>query len=45
MICTLQTVTRAYQNKVAQVENFIKAAGNKLFVVFDEAHHSPAPSY
>ncbi|OWY68663.1 hypothetical protein B7486_25190 [cyanobacterium TDX16] len=47
LICTLQTITRAYNdnNKVIQLENFLKAAGNKLFVVFDEAHHSPAPSY
>lgn len=35
IICTLQTITRAYQNQVAQLNN----------VVFDEAHHSPAPSY
>lgn len=45
VICTLQTATRAYQNNHAQLHNFLKAAGNKLFVVFDEAHHSPAPSY
>lgn len=45
VICTLQTVIRAYQNNHAQLQNFLKAAGNKLFVVFDEAHHSPAPSY
>ena len=24
---------------------FLESAGEKLFVVFDEAHHSPAPSY
>lgn len=45
VICTLQTVTRAYQNQLTQLQAFFKAAGNKLFVVFDEAHHSPAPSY
>ncbi len=45
LICTLQTITRAYQNKVPQLDNFLQSAGNKLFVVFDEAHHSPAPSY
>jgi len=45
LICTLQTITRAYQNNHPQLEDFLKAAGNKLFVVFDEAHHSPAPSY
>lgn len=45
IICTLQTVTRAYERKHPQLEAFIKAAGDKLFVVFDEAHHSPAPGY
>lgn len=45
LICTLQTMTRAYQKNHAQLDAFLKAAGNKLFVVFDEAHHSPAPSY
>ena len=45
IICTLQTVTRAYQRNHAQLDAFLQAAGNKLFVVFDEAHHSPAPSY
>lgn len=44
LICTLQTITRAYSDN-EQVIQFLKAAGNKLFVVFDEAHHSPAPSY
>ncbi|MBD2304091.1 DEAD/DEAH box helicase [Chroococcidiopsis sp. FACHB-1243] len=47
LICTLQTITRAYSdnNKDNKLKEFLKAAGNKLFVVFDEAHHSPAPSY
>lgn len=45
VICTLQTVTRAQQNELTQLKAFLKAAGNKLFVIFDEAHHSPAPSY
>ncbi len=45
VIGTLQTVTRAYQNALVQLNDFLKAAGDKLFVVFDEAHHSPAPSY
>jgi ATP-dependent helicase IRC3 len=45
IICTLQTITRADQNRSKQVEAFLKSAGKKLFVVFDEAHHSPAPSY
>jgi ATP-dependent helicase IRC3 len=45
LICTLQTVTRAYQRRQPQFEAFLDAVGDKLFVVFDEAHHSPAPSY
>jgi len=45
VICTLQTATRAHQKNHVQLNAFLKAAGNKLFVVFDEAHHSPAPSY
>jgi ATP-dependent helicase IRC3 len=45
VICTLQPITRAYQKAHPQLENFLKAAGNKLLVVFDEAHHSPASSY
>jgi superfamily II DNA or RNA helicase len=45
VIGTLQTVTRAQENKLPQLRAFLEAAGEKLFVVFDEAHHSPAPSY
>ncbi|MGA9378258.1 MAG: helicase-related protein, partial [Phormidium sp.] len=45
VICTLQTVTRAQSNELKQLKSFLKAAGDKLFVIFDEAHHSPAPSY
>lgn len=45
VICTLQTVTRAQTNELKQLKAFLKAAGDKLFVIFDEAHHSPAPSY
>lgn len=45
VIITLQTVTQAYNRNLPALKEFLKAAGNKLFVVFDEAHHSPAPSY
>jgi len=44
LIGTLQTVTRAYQ-KQTQLESFFKKSDGKLFVVFDEAHHSPAKTY
>ncbi|MFP4600649.1 MAG: DEAD/DEAH box helicase, partial [Persicimonas sp.] len=42
---TLQTLTRAYDRKVEALEAFIDEAGDRLVVVFDEAHHSPANTY
>jgi len=45
VICTLQTVVRAYRERHANLRRFIDAADGKLMVVFDEAHHAPAPSY
>lgn len=45
VICTLQTVVRAYREKHAALRAFLDAAKGKLMVVFDEAHHAPAPSY
>ncbi|MDZ4873231.1 MAG: hypothetical protein CLLPBCKN_002627 [Chroococcidiopsis cubana SAG 39.79] len=45
LICTLQTITRAYNNGITQLKGFLNSVGKKLVVVFDEAHHSPAPSY
>jgi len=45
VIATLQTITGAYRENLAQLRQFIDSANRKLFVVFDEAHHSPAPSY
>lgn len=45
VICTLQTAVRAYREIHAALRAFIDSAGGKLMVVFDEAHHAPAPSY
>ncbi len=45
VIGTLQTINQAFQNKHPQLEKFLQSAKKKLLVVFDEAHHSPAPSY
>lgn len=45
VIITLQTLRAAYKRYDTQLEPFLNAAGNKLFVVFDEAHHSPALTY
>lgn len=45
LICTLQTASSALKKNQPNFKEFIESAGEKLFVVFDEAHHSPAPSY
>jgi len=45
VIATLQTITNAYNIDHFALKRFIEAANGKLFVVFDEAHHAPAPSY
>lgn len=45
VIATLQTITHANREKLATLQTFLAAAKGKLFVVFDEAHHAPAPSY
>lgn len=45
VIATLQTISRAIKNSHDALETFLESAGQKLLVVFDEAHHSPAPSY
>ena len=33
------------KKKHPNLKEFLKSANGKLFVVFDEAHHAPAPSY
>ncbi|MDZ4171261.1 MAG: HEAT repeat domain-containing protein [Methanobacteriaceae archaeon] len=45
VIATLQSVANAYKKSHPKLEEFLKSAKGKLFVVFDEAHHSPAPTY
>jgi superfamily II DNA or RNA helicase len=45
VIATLQTITQAYKVKHPQLIKFLASAQAKLFVIFDEAHHAPAPSY
>ncbi|MBC7452168.1 MAG: DEAD/DEAH box helicase family protein [Massilia sp.] len=47
IIVTLQTLTRAWENRklLRGLRDFFTAAGEKLFVVFDEAHHAPAAGY
>lgn len=45
VIATLQTVSRGYKKSQPNLESFLNSTDGKLIVVFDEAHHSPAPSY
>lgn len=45
VIATLQTITKAYKENHPALNAFLDSAGSKLFVVFDEAHHAPAPTY
>jgi len=45
LIATLQSISNAYKNRHPKLLDFLKAADGKLFIVFDEAHHAPAPSY
>lgn len=45
IIGTLQTITKAYRDDHFALKSFIDSAEGKLCVIFDEAHHAPAPSY
>jgi ATP-dependent helicase IRC3 len=45
VVSSLQTVCNAVKNRHQQLDRFLDSAKGRLFVVFDEAHHSPAPSY
>ena len=45
LICTLQTASSALKRKQPNFMKFLESANEKLFVIFDEAHHSPAPTY
>jgi hypothetical protein len=45
IIGTIQTITRAYWNEQPQFAAWLAESGHKLVIVFDEAHHAPAPSY
>ncbi len=45
IIATLQTVSRAYPIDHPALMEWLATAGDKLVVVFDEAHHAPAYSY
>lgn len=45
VIGTVQTIIKAVENNHKSLQSFLKSTDGKIFVVFDEAHHSPAPSY
>ncbi len=45
VVGTLQTLSKALQESHPALKKFLESANPKLLVVFDEAHHSPAPSY
>ena len=45
VISTLQTMSNAYTRQHPALERFLDETDGKLFVIFDEAHHAPAPSY
>lgn len=45
LIGSLQTVAGGFRDDHAALFAFLESAGDKLVVVFDEAHHAPAPTY
>lgn len=45
LIISLQTARNAVKEQLKQLVEFLDSTKGKLFVVFDEAHHSPAPSF
>lgn len=45
VIASLQTARNAVNNEHEALGKFLEASSGKLLVVFDEAHHAPAPSY
>ncbi len=45
VVATLQTTTLAYGHPNPALIAWLRSAGDRLCVVFDEAHHAPAASY
>jgi superfamily II DNA or RNA helicase len=45
IVGTVQTIWSAIKNNHPRLSQFLDSANGKLFLVVDEAHHSPAPSY
>lgn len=45
VISSLQTICNAMGHRHQQLDQFLDSELGSRFVVFDETHHSPAPSY
>jgi ATP-dependent helicase IRC3 len=45
LVCTLPSAARAMRDAHPALLAFLQAARDQLVVVFDEAHHAPAPTY
>lgn len=45
VIGTLQTIGTAFKEEHPRLKAFVRSGRGRLAVVFDEAHHAPAPSY
>lgn len=45
IFATLQTAARAWNDERTPIRPFLASSQGRLCVVFDEAHHAPAPSY
>jgi anti-anti-sigma factor len=45
LIISLQTARNAAKEQLKAFDDFLESSKGKLFVVFDECHHSPAPSF
>jgi len=45
VIGSLPSMANALKNDHPALRTFLEATGNRLLIVFDEAHHAPAPTY
>jgi superfamily II DNA or RNA helicase len=45
VVCSLQTAANAVKRSLPELDAFLTGAASNLIVIFDEAHHAPAPSY
>ncbi len=45
VVATVQTIWNAMKNNHPAIDSFLENGIRPIFIVIDEAHHSPAPSY